>query len=53
MLLKGRGLSPNLAHAMHIRGKDHPEIASCPGAERRVGGVSDSLIETVDVLTAL
>ncbi len=50
VLLKGRGLSPNLPHAMHIHGKDHPEIASCPGAERRVGGVSDSLIETVDGL---
>ena len=50
VLLKGRGLSPNLPHAMHIHGKNHPEIASCPGADRRVGGVSDQLIETVDGL---
>lgn len=50
VLLKARGLSPNLPHAAHIHGKDHPEIARCPGAERRVGGVSDSLIETVDGL---
>lgn len=50
VLLKGRGLSPHLPHAAHIHGKDHPEIASCPGADRRVGGVSDSLIETVDGL---
>jgi hypothetical protein len=50
VLLKGRGLSPNLPHAVHIHGKDHPEISNCPGAERRVGGVSDSLIETVDGL---
>ncbi len=48
VLLKGRGLSPNLPHAAHIHGKNHPEIASCPGPNRRVGGVSDSLIETVD-----
>ena len=46
--LKARGLSPDLPHAAHIHGKDHPEVASCPGADRRVGGVSDSLIETVD-----
>jgi hypothetical protein len=50
VLLKGRGLSPNLPHAAHIHGKNHPEIATCPGADRRVGGVSDSLIETVDGL---
>lgn len=48
--LKGRGLSPNLPHAAHIHGKDHPEVATCPGADRRVGGVSDALIETVDGL---
>jgi hypothetical protein len=48
--LKGTGLSPNLPHAAHIHGKNHPEIASCPGANRRAGGVSDSLIETVDGL---
>lgn len=50
VLLKARGLSPNLPHAAHIHGKDHPEISTCPGADRRVGGVSDSLIETVDGL---
>ena len=50
VLLKARGLSPNLPHAAHIHGKNHPEIATCPGAERRVGGVSDSLSETVDGL---
>lgn len=48
VLLKGQGLSPDLPHAMHIHGKDNPEVATCPGADRRVGGVSDSLIETVD-----
>lgn len=48
--LKARGLSPGLPHAMHIHGKDHPEIARCPGADRRQGGVSDQLIETVDGL---
>lgn len=50
VLLKGRGLSRNLPHAMHIHGKDHPEIATCPDADRRAGGVSGSLIETVDGL---
>lgn len=48
--LKARGLSPDLPHAAHIHGKDHPEVATCPGADRRVGGVSDSLIETADGL---
>ena len=50
VLLKGSGLSPQLPHAVHIHGKDHPEISNCPGADRRIGGVSDSLIETVDGL---
>lgn len=50
VLLKGSGLSPELPHAVHIHGKDHPELSTCPGAERRIGGVSDSLIETVDGL---
>ena len=50
VLLKGSGLSPHLPHAVHIHGKDHPEISNCPGADRRIGGVSDSLIETVDGL---
>ena len=48
VLLKGHGLSPNLPHAVHIHGNDHPEVSTCPGAERRAGGVSDALIETVD-----
>jgi hypothetical protein len=48
--LKARGLSPNLPHAMHIHGKDNPEVAQCPRADRRAGGVSDRLIETVDGL---
>lgn len=50
VLLKARGLSPNLPHAIHIHGNDHPELSRCPGAERRAGGVSDALIETVDGL---
>ena len=50
VLLKGAGFSPNLPHAMHIHGKNHPELARCPGANRRVGGVTDALIETVDGL---
>lgn len=48
--LKARGLSPQLPHAMHIHGKDHPEVARCPGRDRREGGVSNQLIETVDGL---
>jgi hypothetical protein len=50
VFVKAAGLSPNLPHAMHIHGKDAPELAHCPGAERRAGGVSDGLIETVDGL---
>ncbi|HWI06103.1 MAG TPA: hypothetical protein VNT54_01145 [Solirubrobacteraceae bacterium] len=48
VLLKARGVSPDLPHAMHIHGNDHPEVSRCPGPERRAGGVSDALIETVD-----
>src|SRR3712207_8977614 len=29
--LDGDRLSPNLPHAMHIHGKDHAEVAHCPG----------------------
>ncbi len=50
VFVKAAGLSPNLPHAMHIHGKDAPELAQCPGANRRVGGVSNQLIETVDGL---
>jgi hypothetical protein len=50
VLVKAAGLSPGLPHAMHIHGKNAPELAQCPGANRRVGGVSDQLIETVDGL---
>jgi hypothetical protein len=46
--LKARGLSPDLPHAIHIHGKDHPEIANCPGADRRDDLVDDGLIETVE-----
>lgn len=50
VFVKAAGLSPDLPHAMHIHGKDAPELAQCPGAESRAGGVSDQLIETVDGL---
>jgi hypothetical protein len=43
------GLDP-LPHAMHIHGKDHPEVAFCPGADRRDDLVNDGLIETVEGL---
>lgn len=46
--LKARGLSPKLPHAIHIHGKDAPEIAHCPGADRRDDLVDDGLIETVE-----
>lgn len=48
--LKARGLSPNLPHAVHIHGKDAPEVANCPGADRRDDIVADGLIETVEGL---
>lgn len=48
--LKAAGVSPGLPHAAHIHGKNHPELALCPGADRRAGGVSDALIETADGL---
>lgn len=49
--LQVNDVSAGLPHAMHIHGKDNPEVAFCPGANRRQGGVSDDLIETVDGLT--
>ncbi len=48
VLVKARGLSPNLPHAMHIHGKNAGELAFCPGADRRDDLVSDGLIETVE-----
>ncbi len=39
-----------LPHAMHIHGKNHPELAFCPGSERRDDLVDDGLIETVEGL---
>ena len=45
-----RGLSGGLPHAMHIHGKDHAEIAFCPGGDRRDDVVDDGLIETVEGL---
>jgi len=48
--VKAGGLSPRLPHAMHIHGHDHPEVASCPGSERRNGIVDDGLIETAEGL---
>jgi hypothetical protein len=47
--LRARGLDP-LPHAMHIHGKDSPEVAHCPGANRRDDLVDDGLIETVEGL---
>jgi hypothetical protein len=40
-----------LPHAMHIHGKDNPEVAFCPGADRRDDVVNDGLIETVEGLS--
>ena len=48
--LKARRTSENLPHAVHIHGKDHPEIAQCPGADRRDDIVDDGLIETAEGL---
>ena len=47
--VRATGLSP-LPHAMHIHGKDNPEVAFCPGADRRDDLVDDGLIETVEGL---
>jgi hypothetical protein len=48
--VKARGLTPKLPHAMHIHGKDNPEVAFCPGGDRRDDLVNDGLIETVEGL---
>jgi hypothetical protein len=48
VMVKARGLSPNLPHAMHIHGKNAGEVAFCPGADRRDDLVNDGLIETVE-----
>ena len=48
--LKARGTSAKLPHAVHIHGKDHPEVAQCPGADRRDDLVDDRLLETAEGL---
>ena len=48
--LKARRTSANLPHAVHIHGKDNPEVAQCPGADRRDDLVDDGLIETAEGL---
>jgi hypothetical protein len=48
--LTARRTSPALPHAVHIHGKDHPEVARCPGADRREDLVDDGLIETAEGL---
>lgn len=48
VMLKARGLSPDLAHAVHIHGKNAGELAFCPGANRRAEIVNDGLIETAE-----
>lgn len=48
--LKARRTSARLPHAVHIHGKDDPEVATCPGPERRDDIVDDGLIETAEGL---
>ena len=48
--LKARRTSAKLPHAVHIHGKDSPEVASCPGPDRRDDIVDDGLIETAEGL---
>ena len=48
--LHAHGTSANLPHAVHIHGKDHPEVARCPGADRRDDIENDGLIETAEGL---
>ena len=50
VLLKARGLSGDLPHAMHIHGKDAGELAFCPGADRADDLRADGLIETAEGL---
>lgn len=49
-ILTAQGLSPNLAHAIHIHGKDSPEVAMCPNASRADDIRADGLIETAEGL---
>jgi hypothetical protein len=42
--------SEKLPHAIHIHGKDAPEVAFCPGTDRRDDIVADGLIETAEGL---
>lgn len=48
--LHAQGTSARLPHAVHIHGKDHPEVAHCPGADRRDDIENDGLIETAEGL---
>ena len=48
--LTARRTSENLPHAIHIHGKDAPEVAFCPGTDRRDDIVDDGLIETAEGL---
>ena len=48
--LKARRTSGRLPHAVHIHGKQDPEVARCPGADRREDIVDDGLIETAEGL---
>ncbi len=50
VLLKARGLSGGLPHAMHIHGKNAGELAFCPGAGRADDLRNDGLIETAEGL---
>jgi hypothetical protein len=50
VMVRARGLSPKLPHAVHIHGKNAGELAFCPGADRRDDLVDDGLIETVEGL---
>ncbi len=43
-----RGVTPSLPHAMHIHGKNAPELARCPRADRRDDIVDDGLIQTAE-----
>ena len=48
--LQATRTSAKLPHAVHIHGKDSPEVARCPGADRRDDIVNDGLIETAEGL---
>ena len=49
-IVRGSGLSPNLPHAMHIHGRNSPEVAMCPDATRADDITNDGLIETAEGL---